>query len=58
MQFKIKHNYYILFHCSRAVHIASVFGLYTVAYSILQKSVAENYHVSCRNAILHFHIIK
>ena len=25
---------------------------------ILWKSVAENYHVTCRNAILDFHIIK
>ena len=25
---------------------------------ILSKSVAENYHVTCRNAILDFHIIK
>ena len=24
----------------------------------LSKSVAENYHVSCRNAILDFHIMK
>ena len=25
---------------------------------ILSKSVAENYHVSCKNAILDFHIVK
>ena len=39
--------------------LASKIGISNLLWHlILSKSIAENYHVSCRNAILDFHIIK